>query len=62
LLGRAGIDWVDSCAAADHPMIDHIWRERRPMGRLSIAIGGKLRRALFARLLKAELGRSPAGI
>lgn len=62
LLDHAGIDWVDSCAAADHPMIDHIWRERRAVGRLSIAIGGKLRRAVFARLLKAEMGRSPSGI
>ena len=62
LLGQPGIAWCDSCAAADHPMIDHIWRERRPIGRLSIAIGGTLRRALFARLVRAELGRSPAGI
>jgi len=62
LLDRAGIDWVDSCAAPDHPMIDHIWRERRAVGRLSIAIGGHLRRALFGQLLKAELGRNPAGI
>jgi len=62
LLAADGIDWCDSCAAADHPMIDHIWRERRPIGRMSIAIGGKLRRALFARLVRAELGRNPAGL
>ena len=62
MLDRAEIAWCDSCAAADHPMIDHIWRERRAVGRLSIAIGGTLRRALFARLVRAELGRSPAGI
>ena len=62
LLGRTDIAWCDSCAAADHPMIDHIWRERRAVGRLSIAIGGTLRRALFGRLVRAELGRSPAGI
>ena len=62
LLAAEGIDWCDSCAAADHPMIDHIWRERRPVGRLSIAIGGKLRRALFAKLVQAELGRNPAGV
>ena len=62
LLERGDIAWCDSCAAADHPMIDHIWRERRALGRLSIAIGGKLRRALFARLVRAELGRSPAGL
>ena len=62
LLANPEVTWCDSCAAADHPMIDHIWRERRPIGRLSIAIGGKLRRALFARLVKAELGRNPAGV
>ncbi len=62
LLGKPGIDWCDSCASADHPMIDHIWRERRPIGRLSIAIGGKVRRTLFALLVKAELRRNPAGL
>lgn len=62
VLDRAEIRWTDSCAGADHPMIDHLWRERRPIGRLSIAIGGKLRRALFGRLARAELGRNPAGL
>lgn len=62
VLGNRNIAWVDSCAAADHPMIDHIWRERRPVGKLSIAIGGALRRALFTRLVRAELGRNPAGL
>ena len=62
LLERPGIAWADSCSAADHPMIDRIWRERRPVGRLSIAIGGPLRRAAFARLLAAELARNPTGV
>jgi hypothetical protein len=62
MLDRDDVAWTDSCAAQDHPMIDHIWRERRAVGRISIAIGGKLRRAAFARLLKFELGRNPAGI
>lgn len=62
LLDRPGIDWCDSCAAADHPMIDHIWRERRRVGRISIAIGGPLRRAVFDQLVRAELGRNPTGI
>ncbi len=62
VLARRDIRWSDSCAAADHPMIDHIWRERRPIGRLSIAIGGTLRRSLFNRLATAELGRNPTGI
>jgi CelD/BcsL family acetyltransferase involved in cellulose biosynthesis len=62
LLGHAEVRWCDSCAAADHPMIDRIWREKRAIGRVSIAIGGKLRRALFARLVRAEFGRNPAGL
>lgn len=61
MLDRPEIDWTDSCAAEDHPMIDHIWRERRAVGRLSIAIGGRLRRALFRRFVAAELARNPAG-
>ena len=62
LLTAEGIAWCDSCAAADHPMIDHIWRERRAIGRLSIAIGGDLRRTLFAGLVRVELRRNPAGL
>lgn len=62
ILNRAEIAWSDSCAAADHPMIDHIWRERRAIGRLSIAIGGAARRAAFALVARAELGRRPRGI
>jgi CelD/BcsL family acetyltransferase involved in cellulose biosynthesis len=29
---------ADSCASADHPMIDHIWRERLPLCDLLIAL------------------------
>lgn len=61
ILERADIRWTDSCAAADHPMIDHIWRERRAMARLSIAIGGPIRRRLFRHFVRAETARSPAG-
>ncbi len=62
ILDRPDVAWVDSCAAADHPMIDHIWRERRAIGRLSIAIGGAARRAVFGQLLKMELGGKPTGL
>lgn len=31
------IQWVDSCAVPDHPMIDHIWVQRRTMCSLSVA-------------------------
>jgi CelD/BcsL family acetyltransferase involved in cellulose biosynthesis len=63
MLERPDIIACDSCAAADHPMIDHIWRERRAIGRLSIAIGGPLRRAVFGRLAQAEKARrTPVGL
>lgn len=59
-LTRDDIDWCDSCAAADHPMIDHLWRERRVIGRYSIAIGGAARRAAFRVLSLAEnRGKEP---
>jgi CelD/BcsL family acetyltransferase involved in cellulose biosynthesis len=62
LLERADIDWCDSCAAPDHPMIDSLWTERRAIGRVSIAIGGSARRAAFDRLVDLELARSPTGV
>lgn len=62
MLDDPTVTWTDSCAAADHPMIDHIWRERRPIGRVSLAIGGPLRRLAFSALLRLELGRHPAGL
>lgn len=54
LLEREGVEWCDSCAAQDHPMIDSIWSGRRTIGRYSIAIGGPVRRSAFAMLLAAE--------
>jgi hypothetical protein len=62
LLDDPALAWCDSCAAADHPMIDSLWRERRPIGRFSVAIGGRGRRAVFDRLLTMELNRNPVGI
>ena len=56
LLTRPGIEWADSCAAEDHPMIDHFWRERRTVARHNIAIGGKARRLLFRALAARETG------
>jgi CelD/BcsL family acetyltransferase involved in cellulose biosynthesis len=55
ILDNPAIEWTDSCAAADHPMIDHIWRERRSIGRVSIAIGGAARRFAFRQLVRAEM-------
>lgn len=58
LLEREGIDWCDSCAAADHPMIDSLWTGRRSVGRYSVAIGGPAKRAAFAALLAAEKAKA----
>ena len=54
LLDRGDIAWCDSCATADHPMIDRIWRDRREMLRISLAIGGRLRRLAYAPMLAYE--------
>ncbi|MEA3264396.1 MAG: GNAT family N-acetyltransferase [Pseudomonadota bacterium] len=62
MLDDPAIAWTDSCAAADHPMIDHVWRERRAIGRISLGIGGAIRRLTFSALLRLELGRHPAGL
>ena len=62
LLDREDIAWADSCAAQDHPMIDHFWRERRVIQRRSIGIGGSLRRAAFATLIRLETGRGARGL
>ena len=62
MLEEPGIDWTDSCAAADHLMIDHLWRERRRIARHSIAVGGSARQRLFGLLVKHETGHAPRGI
>ncbi len=62
LLDREDIDWADSCAAQDHPMIDHLWRERRVIQRRSIGIGGGLRRTAFRTLIRFETGHGARGL
>ena len=62
LLTRTDIDWSDSCAAANHPMIERIWREKRTIVRASIGIGGGLRRTLCRQILRAESGSAARGL
>lgn len=62
ILSRDDVQWMDSCAAQDHPMIDKIWRERRVIKRYSIAIGGRLRRAAFSALIRKETGKNPGSL
>ncbi|BDI60630.1 GNAT family N-acetyltransferase [Qipengyuania nanhaisediminis] len=50
LLERDGIAWTDSCARPGHTMIERLWREKRVIEARNIAIGGRVRRALFAGL------------
>lgn len=47
ILDNSAIAWMDSCAAADHPMIDSLWGERRAIVRLTLPLTGMHSRALF---------------
>jgi len=62
ILANDTVTWCDSCAAADHPMIERIWREKRPIVRVSVAIGGRARRTLCKAILRAETGAFPKGL
>jgi CelD/BcsL family acetyltransferase involved in cellulose biosynthesis len=49
------IDSVDSTAIANHPMIDHIWRDRQPIGDLLLPTQpGAAALALFAALIETR--------
>jgi CelD/BcsL family acetyltransferase involved in cellulose biosynthesis len=51
LLGDPNVLRADSCATADHPMIDHLWRERLSLSnRLIGARGGPTAFAIASRL------------
>lgn len=54
ILDNPAIDWMDSCAAQDHPMIDSLWSDRRHIGRFSIALKGLSRGAIFHGLRLGE--------
>lgn len=48
---------VDSCAAPDHPMIDHLWAQRRPLRSLTVGAGPAGMLWLRARPLLSRLRR-----
>ncbi len=60
LLSSDVIEWADSCAAEGHSMIERLWREKRSLHSYNIAIGGKLRRAMFQQLMRRELRKGKA--
>ncbi len=56
ILSRPDIDWMDSCAVADHPMIDSLWTERRSIVRVTVRLKGARRSAVFALCRALERG------
>lgn len=40
-------DWMDSCAIPNHPMINHLWAERRLMGNINISTSHLLSKPLI---------------
>ena len=41
LLDDASLARADSCATADHPMIDRVWRERLPLADRLLCVSGR---------------------
>jgi CelD/BcsL family acetyltransferase involved in cellulose biosynthesis len=59
LLGEPGIAWSDSCATPDHPMIDHVWRERVTLSDRLVAVSADAG-AAFALACRLETLRGGA--
>lgn len=54
VLGDTGVDWMDSCAVEDHPMINALWMERRAIVQVSVPLSGVRRRATYSACRSAE--------
>lgn len=54
ILDDPRIDWVDSCAAPGHPMIDSVWRERRHLVWINVPLARGADRLRFRALTGAE--------
>ncbi len=60
MLSRPDIEWADSCAAEDHPMIDSLWSGRRTIIRVTVERKG-FRHGLVLRACRAlERGSAAA--
>ncbi|GLK78862.1 GNAT family N-acetyltransferase [Methylopila turkensis] len=57
LIDDRGIDATDSTAIANHPMIDHIWRERLELADWVVSTRPGPARLRLAYAVRAELGR-----
>jgi hypothetical protein len=47
VLARDELRWMDSCAVAEHPMINSLWAQRRPIVRVTVPLGRPLHRLVF---------------
>lgn len=54
ILARGDLDWMDSCAAENHPMIDSLWGGRRSIVRVTLPLAGLRRGAIFHACRAAE--------
>lgn len=50
------IEWMDSCAIENHPMIDRLWMERRHIVQVSVPLSGTARRLVYNTCRAAETG------
>ncbi|MEY2928130.1 MAG: hypothetical protein RL367_2607 [Pseudomonadota bacterium] len=60
VLADPAIDWMDSCAVENHPMIDSLWAERRRLVQVSVPLSGARRRAVWAVCRTAETASAKA--
>jgi CelD/BcsL family acetyltransferase involved in cellulose biosynthesis len=54
VLNDPEIEWMDSCAIQDHPMINSLWGQRRAIVQVSVPLSGVGRRAIFRACRAAE--------
>ena len=48
ILTNPAVEWMDSCAAPNHPMIDGLWMERRSIVQVAVPLTGARRRLTYA--------------
>ncbi len=56
VLTNPALEWMDSCAVADHPMINGLWMERRSIVQVSVPLKGARRRMIYTACRALERG------
>lgn len=54
VLSDPAIDWMDSCAVQNHPMINSLWGERRSIIHVSVPLSGSIRMMTYKLCRGAE--------